>query len=152
PTDGKASPLGKYSAETEKGLMIAHGNYLLDFQGYKPTTAELEGLFQKLPKLDQSPLPALVGYMPTDGLAPNSERYVVGPVTLGAFFAEISPSLAAFHYGSEAEIATFGAQKLAIFNYPTPNIARERLAEFDKVQGVMAKRSGPLVAVIVSPS
>src|SRR5204862_8100015 len=111
-----------------------------------------EGLFQQLPKLDKSPLPALVGYMPSEGMTPNSERYVVGPVTLEAFYPQISSSLAAFHYGSEAEIATFGALKMAIFSYPTPNIARDRLVEFEKAPGALAKRSGPLVAVILSPA
>jgi hypothetical protein len=152
PKDGKPSPLGKYTAETANSLMIAHGNYLLDFQGLKPSTADLEGLFQQLPKLDQSPLPALVGYMPSDGMTPNSERYVVGPVSLEAFYPGIQAGLAAFHFGSEAEIATFGDMKLAIFSYPTPNIARDRLVEFDKAPGALAKRSGPLVAVILAPA
>ena len=41
--------------------------------------------------------------------------------------------------------------KLAIFSYPTPTIARERLAEMQKLPSAVAKRSGPLVAVILSP-
>ena len=41
--------------------------------------------------------------------------------------------------------------KLAIFNYPTPTIARERLAEMQKLPTAIAKRSGPLVAVILAP-
>ena len=41
--------------------------------------------------------------------------------------------------------------KLATFSYPTPNIARERLAEMQKLPGAIAKRTGPLVAVILSP-
>jgi hypothetical protein len=152
PQSGTLSPLGKYSAQTAGDLMIAHGNYLLYFQGFKPASADLERLFQQLPNLDQSPLPALVGYMPSEGLTLNSERYVVGPVSLEAFYPQISSGLAAFHYGSEAEIATFGAVKMAIFSYPTPNIARDRLVEFEKAPGALAKRSGPLVAVILSPA
>ena len=41
--------------------------------------------------------------------------------------------------------------KLAIFSYPTPNIARDRLAEMQKLPAAVVKRSGPLVAVILSP-
>ena len=40
---------------------------------------------------------------------------------------------------------------MAIFRYPTPQIAMLRIPEFEKLPGVVAKRSGPLVAVIVSP-
>src|SRR5258708_35562552 len=41
--------------------------------------------------------------------------------------------------------------KLAIFRYPTPTIARERMAEMQKLPSAIAKRSGPLVAVILAP-
>ena len=55
--------------------------------------------------------------------------------------------------GAEAEIARFrskgGELDLVIFSYPTPQIARrQRVAEFEKLAGVMAKRAGPLVAVV----
>jgi hypothetical protein len=41
---------------------------------------------------------------------------------------------------------------MTILNYPTPNMARERQAAFLAVPGVVAKRSGPLVAVVYPPS
>jgi hypothetical protein len=41
--------------------------------------------------------------------------------------------------------------KLAVFSFPTPNIARERVAEMQKIPGALVKRSGPLVAVILAP-
>src|SRR5439155_4631547 len=114
--------------------------------GYKPQVPELEPLFQALPKLDQSPLPALKGYLPSDNLIPNSERYVTGPVGLEEFDPGIPAGVAAFHLGSEAQIGSFragsGEMKLAIFSYPTPNIARERLPEMQKLPGALAKRSG----------
>jgi hypothetical protein len=149
------SQLGKLAVETATDTMLAHGNYLLVFQGYKPNLAELEPLIQRLPKLDQAPLPALRDNLPSGGLIPNSERYVIGPVGLEDFYPGIPPGVAGFHLGSEAQIGTFrqsgGEVKLAIFAYPTPNIARDRLAEMQKLPGAMAKRSGPLVAVILSP-
>src|SRR5262249_50367636 len=40
---------------------------------------------------------------------------------------------------------------LAIFNYPTPNMARDRLQEFQKIPGTVAKRAGPLVALTIDP-
>jgi len=154
PKEAKQSQLGKLAVETATDTMLAHGNYLLVFQGYKPKFVELEPLLQYLPKLDQAPLPALRDNLPSSGLVPNSERYVIGPVGLDSFYAGIPAGVAGFHLGSEAQIGTFrqssGEMKLAIFSYPTPNIARDRLAEMQKLPGAMAKRSGPLVAVILS--
>ena len=90
-----------------------------------------------------------------NGLIPNSERYILGPVSLARFEPRIAPSLAAFHLGTEAQLGRYRTPKgdltLAIFSYPTPNIARERQEEFPKVPGTIAKRSGPLVGVVVQP-
>ena len=95
------------------------------------------------------------GYLPAK-IVPNSERYVTGPVGLAQFDPGIPPSTAAFHLGAEAQLAGFrvpgGEMKLAIFSYPTPQIARERLVDFQRISGAMAKRTGPLVAVILSPA
>ena len=40
---------------------------------------------------------------------------------------------------------------MLLFSYPTPQIARGQLEEFQKLPGVISKRAGPLVAVVVSP-
>jgi hypothetical protein len=40
---------------------------------------------------------------------------------------------------------------LAIFNYPSPQIAIRKIADFQELPGAMAKRTGPLIAVVVSP-
>jgi hypothetical protein len=155
PKDAKPSQLGQLAVETPNQTMLAHANYLLVFDGHKPQVGELGSLFQSLPKLDQSPLPALQGYLPTEGLVPNSQRYVIGPESLAAFDPGVPAGVAAFHLGSEAQIGTFraagGEMKLAIFNYPTPTIARERLAEMQKLPGAITKRAGPLVALILAP-
>jgi len=156
PKNSTPSTLDKLAAETSDGVTLAHGNYLLVFQGLKPLPSDMARFYQQLPKLDQSPLPALIGYLPSQNLVPNSERYVTGPVGLETFFPGIQSGAAAFHLGAEVETATFhpGSSdvKLAIFSYPTPTLARERLAEIEKLPGAMAKRSGPLVAVILGAS
>jgi hypothetical protein len=131
--------------------VLAHENYVLRFTGTKPGDADLGQLYSQLPKLDESPLPALIKYMPLAGLTPNSERYITGPAGLEAFFPGIQASQAAFHLGTEAMTAAFGPMKLAIFSFPTPNLARERLADLQKIPGALVKRSGPIVAVILSP-
>jgi hypothetical protein len=155
PKNAQQSQLGPLAADTLEETILAHGNYLFVFQGYRPQAQQLEPLYQTVPKFDQSPLPALRDYLPADGRILNSERYVVGPVGLENFASLIPAGAAAFHLGSEAQVASFrapgGEMKLAIFNYPTPNIARDRLAEMQKLPRVIAKRSGPLVAVVLEP-
>ena len=87
PKNAKQSQLGPLAAETPEETILAHGNYLFIFQGYKPDALQLAALFQGLHKIDQAPLPALKDYMPADGRVPNSERYIVGPVGLASFRA-----------------------------------------------------------------
>jgi hypothetical protein len=156
PSGAKASGLSKLAVETSDSTMLAHGNYVLFFHGYRPTVAEIDRLYQTLPKLDQSPLPTLSGYLPESKLVPNSERYIMGPVGLEKFDPGIPPSTAAFHVGAEGQLGTFltpkGEMKLGIFSYPTPQIARERLVDFQRISGAVAKRTGPLVAVILAPA
>lgn len=155
PAKARPSKLGSLAVETADGALLAYGNYLFDFQGYKPQVAELEALFDRLPRLDQSALPTLPSYLPTAQLIANSERYVLGPESLSKFAPEIPPSLAAFHMGAEAQLGRFrspkGDLRLAIFSYPTPQLARERTEAFRKLAGAMVKRAGPLVAVVLSP-
>jgi hypothetical protein len=134
---------------------LAYGNYVFQVSGEVPEQKDLEMLFGRLPQLDNAPLPALAGYLPQDGLIPNSERYILGPASLARFEPRIAPSLAAFHLGTEAQLGRYRTPKgdlaLVIFSYPTPNIARERQEEFSKLPGAIAKRSGPWVGVIVQP-
>jgi hypothetical protein len=155
PDDAKPHPLAELSAQTARELMIVRGNYILIFQGYKPPSEELAPLLDGLRNVDGTPLPSLPDFLPSQDLAPNSQRYVVGPVGLAKFDPGIPPSVAAFHLGAEAQIATFRSQKgkmaLAIFNYPTPQIARQKQVDFEGLKGAVVKRSGPLVAVILAP-
>jgi hypothetical protein len=154
PAGATSSDLGKLAAQTAPGaLLLATGNYVLQFTGHIPSAEELTALTLKLPQMEHSALPALADFLPSEELIPNSQRYILGPVSLDRFEPRIAPSLAAFSLGAEAQGGRYrtasGDLALAIFNYPTPGIARERQAEFLKQSGVLAKRDGPLVAVIV---
>lgn len=155
PADAKASKAAELAAETSGGVILAFGNYVISFDGYRPTAEEVSAVLGQLPRLYQQPLPSLPDYFPIANMVPNSERYVLGPVGLARFENRIPPSVAAFHYGTEARTATFnapgGPMRMALFNYPTPQIAIQQYEAFLKVPGAMAKRSGPLIAVVVSP-
>ncbi len=155
PSAAKPAKISELSAKTHDAAVTAYANYVFQFAGAVPEQKDLDLLYAQLPQLDQAPLPPLIGNPPTEGLIPNSERYILGPVSLARFEPRIAPSLAAFHLGAEAQLARYRTPKgdltLAIFSYPTPNMARERQAEFLQVPGTLASRSGPLVGVVVQP-
>lgn len=155
PADARPSKLAKVAVETNDLALIEAGNYLLKFENFKPQVADLNVVYGNLPKFENSPLPMLPGYLPDQGLVPNSERYVLGPASLEKFAAGIRPSIAELSSGAEAQVARYkvgsGEVALAIFSYPTPQFARQRLTEFQNIAGAAVKRSGPLVAVILNP-
>jgi hypothetical protein len=155
PAKSEPSKLAALAAETAGSLLLVHGNYLLSFSGYKPTTPELDPIVESLRNVDTTDLPALPGYLPSQDLVPGSERYITGPASLRKFNPGIPPSVAAFHLGAEAQLGVFHGPKgetvLTIFNYPTHQIAMRQAAGFGTIPGAEVKRSGPLVAVILSP-
>jgi hypothetical protein len=156
PSGATPSTAAKLAAETPDSVFLVYGNYLLSFAGYKPSKEELDAVEGGLHNVDFTVLPVFSSYLPSEGLVPNSERYIAGPASLQRFAPGISPSLAAFHFGAEAQMAVFhngnGDSPLLIFNYPTPKIAMQQSEAFQKLPGAMAKRSGPLVAVVLAPA
>jgi hypothetical protein len=155
PPDDDLAELSPLSAITPTGVIIALGNHVLIIDGGKPSPEDLGNVFRSMPRQESGPLPSLPNHLPAGGLVPNSERYITGPASLVKFEPEVSPSQAAFHLGTEIQTAMYktanGEMKLAIFNMPSPEMARIRLAELEKIPGLLTKRSGPLVAVIYQP-
>ena len=155
PAGATPSTAAKMATETPDSVFLVYGNYLLSFAGYKPSKEELDAVEGGLHNVDFTVLPVVSSYLPSSGLVSNSERYIVGPASLQKFAPGISPSLAAFHFGAEAEMGVFhnakGDAPLLIFNYPTPKIAMQQLEAFQNLSGAMAKRSGPMVAVVLAP-
>ena len=150
------SKAASLAAETPDGLLLVQGNYLLSFSGYKPAREDLTALRATLRNVDDTNLPSLPGFFPAKDLSPNSERYILGPNSLQKFVPAVPPSVAAFHLGAEGQFGVFHSSKseipLVAFSYPTPQIAMLREGEFGKIPGAMVKRSGPLVAVVLSPT
>jgi hypothetical protein len=155
PSGATPSKVAKLAVSTSDGVIFAYGNYLFRLTGAVPGDAELNQVYDQLPLFENSPLPLLIEALPPGGLIPNSERYILGPVSLQRFEPRIAPSLAAFHLGAEAQLGQYqtpqGKLILVIFNYPTPNMARERFEELGKIPGAVAKRVGPLVAITIQP-
>jgi hypothetical protein len=126
---------------------------VFEYSGLTPTKDQLDSLLVQLKQVERSALPTITAHLPADGLVPNSERYILGPISLSRFAPQISPSLAAFHLSAEGQFARYpGDMALTIFEYPTPNMARERQDAFLKLPGAISKRAGPLVAVVTPPA
>ena len=155
PPKATPSKVSKLAVTTSDGVIYAYGNYLFQFTGSVPGEPELSQLYNVIPNWEDAPLPLLMDELPDADLIPNSERYVLGPVSLERFEPRIAPSVAAFHLGAEAQTGQYQTSKgkmiLAIFNYPTPNIARQQYDEFAKIPGAVAKRAGPMVAITILP-
>jgi hypothetical protein len=153
PADASKIDFAQLAAKTSKGAIVAYGNFVFEYSGLTPTKDQLDTLLIQLKQVERSPLPTLTTHLPAEGLIPNSERYILGPVSLARFVPQISPSLAAFHLSAEGQLARYtGNLALTIFEYPTPNMGRERHDAFLKLPGAIAKRAGPLVAVVTPPA
>ena len=157
PEEYKVSDLGELAIESGDQTLIAHGNHLFRFTGPVPSADLLEDLYSRTPRLDMSSLPTVIRYLPEEGLIPGSGRYLSGPEALDRFAPGIPASAAAFSMAAEAELARYRTPDgeeidLAVFQYPTPGIARDQQEQFLGIPNTLAKRTGPLVAVIVDPA
>ena len=129
------------------------GNYVLQFEGRQPPEEEtMNQLILAMPRFDHSSLPALTGFLPVAARHGGSERYILGPASLEAFIPGLPPSLVAFHFGTEGQLARYkdkdGDVTLVLFSYPNPQIAKERLVAFQERKEFIARRSGPLLSVV----
>jgi len=144
---------GAYAASLE---MHEHplqvGNYLLTCTGNCPKN--LAGLVETLPKLSHNALPALRNYLPAKNIVPRSERYILGPTGLGAAAPQIPASAINFEFSPEGSLARYrsspGEAILAVFSYPTMQMARQQAAVLEKLPDVVVKRTGPLVALVLA--
>ncbi len=146
-------PTGAYAAALEmKDRPLQVGNYLITCTGRCPK--DLSALVEKLPKMSHAALPTLGNYLPAKNLIPHSDRYILGPIGLEAAAPQIPASAVAFDFGAEAALARYrisgGEATLAVFSYPTMQMARQQAGVLEKLPGVALKRSGPIIALVLA--
>ena len=155
PAKGDEVAYGKRALKSGDRTLIQIGNYLVEMRGAEPVDEHVEVMLAFLPRIQLSADPPVLEHVPREQLVPNSQRHILGPATLDKLAPEIPPSVAAFRFDAEAQYAHYdspqGRLRMLLFSYPTPHIARAQLEEFQKLSGVISKRAGPLVAVVVSP-
>jgi hypothetical protein len=142
---------------TPGSLWVAHQNYVLRFDGWRPTAKEFDSLWPQLPQLRSGGgLPVLASYLPEKDRVRNSERYILGVASLAQFAPQIPPTLPGFELGAEAQMGRFStrsgaALQLLLISYPTPQVARVKAAEFEQQAGWVIHRSGSNLTVIPTP-
>lgn len=136
---------------------IHFGNYVVEILGDKPEDDNIELMMgQYFPNVRMSADPPVTNYLPSENVTSGSKRYILGPTALSRIAPEVPPSVAAFHFGTEAVLATYGTgdqqQRLALFSYPTPQMARVQIEQFQALPNVVAKRDVSMIAVVLSPA
>jgi hypothetical protein len=147
-----ACSLAVFCSADGSRTVISDANYLLSFNG-TPAKPQVDALLNSLPDRHDSALPAILTFLPRGELIPNTARYVLGSNSLAAFAPELSSVKAGFEQGAEAQVAQYKSASgaplhLAVFYYPTPEMARLHAADFKALGNVYVKRSSILVAVV----
>jgi hypothetical protein len=150
--DSRPCELDAFCSSDGKGLWLASANYMVEING-PVTKPQWDAFLRTLPNRHDSSLPALLTYVPRKNLVPNSARYVLGPESLRAFAPQLASVKPGFEQGAEAQVAEYRSGSgdplhLALFYYPTPEMARIHLVQFKQLSDVKVKRSDVLLAVV----
>lgn len=152
--------IGDQGASNNKRILFYRGNILVDASLEQLTAMsaeDLRALAASLPKptAASSALPALPGDLPKQSLIPQTARYIMGPVALDRLGVPLPSALIDFSMSPEVEFAQYrssnGDASLTLINYPTPQIAGERLKSMQSAglpSAFYFRRSGPLVAAV----
>lgn len=126
------------------------GNYLISCSGKCPKN--LAELAESLPRILHTPVSQLPDYLPLKGMVSGSERYIMGSVGLHNDLPQVSESAVNLQFGAEGAVARYRLGKdeatLAIFSYPTLEMARQQAPAYEKIPGIFVKRTGSLVALV----
>lgn len=164
--------IGDQGASLSDRVLFYRGHILVDAQFSKETAmsgAELRELAGALPKPggNTANLPTFIEFMPRKDYVANTQKYVMGPVALGAVNSPVSPDLVDFGASSEVSLAHYstpsGEATLMLISYPTPQLAADHLRKIDAAHQLAQpqagisevtgsgtffdKRTGPIVAI-----
>jgi hypothetical protein len=163
--------LGSYASASSERALIVVGEMLLDVsvpaKQVRPSDADLKQLADILDKkADHTPYPFIGEHLPEKGRVRNSERYVIGPLSLAHFVPLGTDDWMGYDHSAETILAhyTVGGkdETLLITSYPTQQVAAAEFAgilrrfTFDPPDGVtpgqnvlFGKRVSSYIAVVV---
>ncbi len=154
--------IGTKAASANQRILFFRDNILVDADFDHLTemsAAELRELAGMLPAAKDSAedLPTLPEYLPKSDAVENSAKYILGPQALLAEKAPLTPEQVDFSHDPEILIQDYSSKSgpltLTLIQYPTPQIAGERLRALQSVEqstpnSLLVRRSGPLVDVV----
>ena len=170
--------IGAQASSLNNRVLFYQGNVLIDAVFDKLTVmsaAELRELagFIPRPSGNSANLPPLPVYLPKQAYEKNTAKYVLGPVTLDRVGAPVPTPVVDFKSGAEVEVAKYGVAggdaTLMLIEYPTPQLAIEKLKQIDALHGTepptpqpgvasivdvgpfFAKRTGPIIVIAAGP-
>lgn len=152
--------IGEQAASLNNRVLFFQGNVLVDAVFDKlsvMSAAELRELAGSLPKPTGSAgkLPPLKSYLPTRGYEKNTAKYILGPAALDRVGAPLPSATVDFKSGAEVILAKYSATAgdgtLMLIEYPTPQIAAEKLRQIDAAHQVTAQQPGVASIVDVGP-
>jgi hypothetical protein len=150
--------LSAFCTRNADGIVLWDDNYVVTIANGLPAKAAVDSIVAALPNKRDTALPAIFTFLPHQGLIPESARYVLGPDSLKAFAPELASTDPGFKEGAEAQVAEYSVPNdptplhLAIFYYPTPEMARLHSLAFKLAPNTHVKRSGVLVALVFGPA
>ena len=156
----RSEQIGTKSASANQRILFFRSNVLVDAAFDRLTgmsAAELRELAGMLPEAKSTAdnLPNLPEYLPKQGAVENSAKYILGPQALAATKTPLSAELVNFSVEPEILTQSYsssdGPFTLMLVQYPTPQIAIERLRAFQAAANsgntLAARRTGPIIVV-----
>jgi hypothetical protein len=129
--------LGSYASASHDRALIVVGEMLLDVtvpsKQARPSDADLKQLADQLDKkADHTPYPFIGAHLPEKGKVRDSERYVIGPLSLAHFVPLGTDDWMGYDYSAETILATYKVagkdETLIITSYPTQQVAAKKFA------------------------
>jgi hypothetical protein len=154
--------IGTKAASANQRILFFRDNVLVEADFDRLTemsAAELRELAGMLPaaKASAENLPSLPEYLPKNHAVENSAKYILGPQALLAQKGLLTPEQVDFSHDPEILMQDYSSESgpltLTLIQYPTPQIAGERLRALQSAQqsspnALLVRRSGPLVDVV----
>jgi hypothetical protein len=158
----KTERIGTKAASANQRILFFRDNVLVDANFDRLTemsAAELRELAGMLPNAKGAAgnLPTLPEYLPKSDAVENSAKYILGPQALLAAKAPVTAEQIDFSHDPEILIQDYSSESgpltLTLIQYPTPQIAGERLRVLQSAQQsspntLLVRRSGPLVDIV----
>jgi len=170
--DLSVSTLGPFTAAGHDRILALLGNRLVTILLIRNASdVDLSLLLDAVKRnADARPLPPVRAYLPEERMIQGTQRYALGPAGFDAAlatlnqskFAPITPEIG-FVTGAEAMLASYQSERnksqdLLIIDYPTPQLAEQRLHHIQRVlaanpalAGATVERKTSLLSLVLSP-